>query len=209
MTDQTTIRTTRAGCPVRRGDAWLLTALIALLPAALAQGMGDMGQTEAPPDGPMGMEAADGVPRFPPVMAFAGGSTIFFVHTETSDPGVSEMLSLMMGSPVVTVPALANVPAEALADMYVFTNGVHEMTEEAPGMGPFGFQLDVFEHMPGTEGYSPLRRLNLVTWNDPAQARILRSADEVQAALDDGEIRVEQPGVVVNAPVLMWPLGRR
>ena len=139
MTDQTTIRTTRAGCPVRRGDAWLLTALIALLPAALAQGMGDMGQTEAPPDGPMGMEAADGV----------------------------------------------------------------------RAMGPFGFQLDVFEHMPGTEGYSPLRRLNLVTWNDPAQARILRSADEVQAALDDGEIRVEQPGVVVNAPVLMWPLGRR
>ncbi len=76
-------------------------------------------------------------------------------------------------------------------------------------MGPLGFQPDVFENPPGQDGYTPLRSVVLVTWNDAASARILKSADEVQEALQGGALRMEEPGVVVNMPMLTWPGGRR
>jgi len=49
----------------------------------------------------------------------------------------------------------------------------------------------------------------MVTWTDPGQASVLRSAEEVRAAIDDGRLTVEQPGVVVNSPFLTWPGGER
>jgi hypothetical protein len=94
------------------------------------------------------------------------------------------------------------MPADALAQVYVFTNGV-------AGKGPFGFQSDVFPNPPGTDGYSPLRNLNAVTWADPAKARELKSAAEVMAAKDAGEVTIEQPGVVVNMPFVVWDGGKR
>ena len=96
--------------------------------------------------------------------AWAEGKEIYFVHTEASDAGVAEKLTNMMKSPVLLVPSLAKMPADALAQVYVFTNGV-------AGKGPFGFQSDVFPNPPGTDGYSPLRNINAVTWADPAKAR--------------------------------------
>lgn len=134
--------------------------------------------------------------------AFADGKEIFFVHTEASDEGVAQLLSDMMSSPVIHVPALANTPDEALADVYVFDNGLE-------GMGPFGFQADVFDNPPGTDGYSPLRRVNVVTWADPAQARMLTSVAEILAAQEAGEVTIAQPGVVVNMPFVVWDGGQR
>lgn len=51
--------------------------------------------------------------------------------------------------------------------------------------------------------------LNLVTWRAEVTAEVLRSAQEVEAAIDDGRLTVEQPGVVVNMPFLTWPGGER
>ena len=45
----------------------------------------------------------------------------------------------MMKSPVIFVPSLAKMPADALAQVYVFTNGV-------AGKGPFGFQSDAVSY---------------------------------------------------------------
>ena len=140
-----------------------------------------------------------------PVHGFYAGEEILFVHTEVSDEEVAQLLVGMMDSPVPVVPALADVPESALANVYVFTNGVQP---DGP-RGPMGFQSDVFDSAPGDEGYSPLRALNLVTWQDEAVAEVLRSAEEVQAAIDDGRLTVEQPGVVVNMPFLTWPGGER
>lgn len=151
-----------------------------------------------------GGEMAD-APRIPPVHGFYAGEEIFFVHTEVSDEEVSQLLVGMMDSPVPVVPALADVPESALANVYVFTNGV----QPNGARGPMGFQPDVFDSAPGDDGYSPLRALNLVTWQDEAVAEVLRSAEEVQAAIDDGRLTVEQPGVVVNMPFLTWPGGER
>jgi len=138
----------------------------------------------------------------PAGMAFAEGKEIFFVHTEASDEGVAKLLSDMMTSPVLYVPALAKTPDEALANVYVFDNGLE-------GMGPFGFQADVFDNPPGTTGYSPLRRINVVTWADPAKARMLTSVAEIMSAKDAGEVTIAQPGVVVNMPFVVWDGGKR
>ena len=138
----------------------------------------------------------------PPVDAYLDGERILFIHTEASDPGVAALLTKMKGSPVVVVPSLAKVPKEILTPVYVFKNGV-------PGEGPFKFQPDVFDHPPGSKGYTPLRELNLVTWKDERKARELKHADEVRKAAESGEIAVEKPGVVINMPLLTWPGGRR
>jgi hypothetical protein len=138
----------------------------------------------------------------PAGMAFADGKEIYFVHTEASDAGVAQLLTDMMASPVLHVPALATVPAEALANVYVFDNGLE-------GMGPFGFQADVFNNPPGTEGYSPLRLVHVVTWVDPTQARLLTNEAQVRAAEQAGEVTIAVPGVVVNMPFVVWDGGQR
>ena len=133
---------------------------------------------------------------------YAAGEEIAFVHPEASDPEIAELLTEMMGSPVLVVPALAEAPEGMLANVYVFTNGVE-------GDGPLGFQADVFDHPPGSDGYRPLRALNRVTWRDGVTARELRSAEAVREAETAGELVIERTDVVVNMPMLTWPGGER
>ena len=141
-------------------------------------------------------------PAVPPVKGYTEGQGIRFIHTEASDPKVAEMLTEMMKSPVLVVPSLAQAPESLLAKVYVFKNGVR-------GEGPFKFQPDVFDHPPSTDGYRPLRAVNLVTWKNERSARVLKSATEVQAAEKSGEITIDRPGVVVNMPLVTWPGGSR
>ncbi len=138
----------------------------------------------------------------PPVDGYTEGLRIRFIHTEASEPQVAGLLTKMKGSPVIVVPELAKVPGEMLANVYVFKNGVK-------GNGPFEFQPDVFDNPPSTKGYTPLRALNLATWKNQASARELKSAAEVRKAIEAGELVVEQPGVVINMPLLTWPGGNR
>ena len=140
--------------------------------------------------------------ELPAGKAYAEGNEIYFVHTEASDEGVAEKLTSMVNSPVMFVPSLASVPDESLANVYVFTNGIE-------GKGPFGFQSDVFDNPPGTDGYTPLRRLNVITWADGASAREITSVAEVLEAEASGELTIEQPGVVINMPFIVWDGGKR
>jgi hypothetical protein len=149
----------------------------------------------APQQGPAKAELPAG-------KAYAEGKEIYFVHTEASDKGIAEKLTGMMKSPVLFVPSLEQVPDSSLANVYVFTNGL-------AGKGPLGFQPDVFDNPPGTAGYSPLRSLNTITWADPAKARELKSAADVLAAQTAGEVTIEQPGVVINMPFIVWDGGKR
>lgn len=138
----------------------------------------------------------------PLVKGYYDGGDLFFIHTEASDEQVAKMMTEMMGPQVVLVPKLAETPASLLAEIYVFQNGVE-------GMGPFGYQPDVFNSMPGTEGYSPMRTILLVNWNKDVVPRELRSVEEVLAAASQGEIMINESGVVANMPVLVWPGGHR
>lgn len=140
--------------------------------------------------------------QIPAGKAYADGMEIYFSHTEASDAGIAETLSNMMKSPVLHVPSLANVPPEALADVYVFENGV-------AGKGPLGFQPDVFDSPPGSPGYTPLRQVILVRWAEGAQPREMKSEAEILAAESTGELALTTPGVVVNMPFMVWNGGKR
>jgi hypothetical protein len=133
---------------------------------------------------------------------YADGTEIYFTHTEVSDAKLAEKMGAGMQSPVLYVPALAHVTEHALANVYVFTNGIQ-------GESMSGLQPSVFDNPPGTEGYSPLRRLNMVTWTDESKARELKTAAEVLEAANTGELTIKQPGVVINMPFVVWDGGQR
>lgn len=138
----------------------------------------------------------------PLVRGLYNGEELFFIHTEASDPGVAALLTDMMGPQVIVVPALAEIDEDILAHVYVFTNGI-------AGMGPMGFQPDVFDSVPGDDNYSPLRTLQLVIWAEDATPRFLDSVEAIQVAEAADEIGIEQPGIVVNMPILVWLGGTR
>ena len=164
---------------------FVLTALlVALLSACAAQQSGTP-MAELPVD-----------------KGYAEGKEIYFTHTEASSAELAEKMSADMHSPVLYVPTLAHVTEHALANVYVFTNGVE-------GTSMSGLQPSVFDNPPGTEGYSPLRRLNVVAWSDGTKARELKSAAEILKAAEAGELAIKQPGVVFNMPFVAWDGGKR
>jgi len=150
----------------------------------------------------MDMGEMPAAPVIPAGLAFADGQEIRFIHTEVSDPDVAGLLSDMMSSPVIHVPSLADAPESMLAKVYVFKNGVE-------GMGPLGFQPDVFDNPPGVEGYTPLRRIIFVTWVDGSTPRELKSLTDVLDAESKGELTIEASNIVVNMPFITWPGGER
>ena len=173
--------------PLSRRPFWLLSAILLI-------GLFVLGACATPP--------ARRDPTIKPGSAYAEGQAILFIHTEASDADVADKLTKMMNSPVLLVPSLAEAPESMLAKVYVFTNGVQ-------GKGPFGFQPDVFDFPPGTDGYRPLRNIHLVTWKDGVTARELKSAADVTAAEQQGELTIERTPIVVNMPFVTWPGGQR
>jgi hypothetical protein len=67
--------------------------------------------------------------------------------------------------------------------------------------GPTG-QHNIIDTVPGRADYSPLWRVNKVTWEASATPRLLRSAADVKQAQKAGEVTIEQTATVVNCPVL-------
>ena len=124
----------------------------------------------------------------PLVRGIYEGEDVLFLHTEVSDESIANLLTEMMGPKVVVVPSLSEIPEELLANVYVFTN----------------FQPDIFDSVPGDEGYTPLRQINLVTWNENSDSQQLNSVDELFDAEDAGDLIIESSGIVVNMPILVW-----
>ncbi|MBI4340626.1 MAG: hypothetical protein HY680_11855 [Chloroflexi bacterium] len=179
------------------------TTVLALLAAACSGGkVAPPASTVTPPPTAAMGTSVQASSLAPEVRGFYNGGEVLFIHTEASDPQVASMLTMMMGPQVVLVPSLAQAPESTLAGVYVFTNGMK-------GGGPFGFQADVFDSVPGEQGYSPLRAVILITWKDGVAARELRSLDEIRAAEAKGELATKRPGAVVNMPMLSWPEGHR
>lgn len=140
--------------------------------------------------------------EFPAGKGYADNQMIYFIHTEASDEKISDTLTKMMNSPVLFVPSLTSIPEDALASVFVFSNGV-------AGSGPLGFQPDVFDCPPGTDCYTPLRKLNLVIWQNQSDAIEIKSAVELLQLQEQGKLTIEQPGVVINMPFVTWKNGKR
>jgi len=147
-------------------------------------------------------QATGSYAQVPAGKAFAEGKEVFFVHTEVSDQQIAETLTNMMKSPVFFVPALAKVPQESTARVFVFENGI-------AGDGPLGFQQDVFDNPPGTAQYSPLRRIVLVKWVSNSTSEILKSVDSIEKAETHGDLLLTETGIIVNMPFMVWDGGKR
>jgi len=158
--------------------------------------------------GDMDNDGSQSTDQFAPLVSgLYDNGEVLFIHTETSDPDVTSMLTEMMGGPkVFLTPQLADVPPSALATLYVFTNG---LSEGLDGYGPFGFQRDIFDSVPGEEGYSPLRNVLLVEWSEGSTPRELQSVTDLEDAEANGEVTISEPGIVVNFPIMVWPGGSR
>ena len=139
------------------------------------------------------------------VEMFAPDAVRFGVSYPTLLDKIGIVMTDMMGSPVPVVPELADAPASMLARVWAFTNGVQP---DGP-RGPLDFQPDIIDHPVGTDGYRPLRSLILVTWRDGSDPRLLTSAADLGDAVANGEVALENTGIVVNAPLLTWPGGQR
>jgi hypothetical protein len=121
------------------------------------------------------------------------GRTIYYIVTDAtpSDPAG------MMG--VVSSPTSANLIANSAAvDLYQFKNGL-------TGTGPLGFQPGIAAGAPGDSNYSPMWRIFMVGWSDPANAQLLETIDDMNAYKESGliDIGIARPmdsDHIVNCP---------
>lgn len=144
--------------------------------------------------------------EIPVIDGYHDGKKVWFIHTSASTEAMAERLTQMVDYPTLHVPKLDEiVDVDAVANIYVFKNGVDRSGTEPWGGGPFGFQIDVLDSVPDDPEYTPLRHPHVVTWNENADARVLTSADELMAARNAGKLEITPTDVVVTAPVVNWP----
>jgi hypothetical protein len=63
-------------------------------------------------------------------------------------------------------------------------------------------QRNIIDTVPGRADYTPLWAVRMVTWDDGADVRVLRSAAAVARAQRAGDVTVRAMPIVVNCPVL-------
>ena len=153
-----------------------------------------------------GMQFSVNAPiTMPLIDGYYNEEKVFFVHTEVSDKNMADMMSMMINFPTLHVSDLANMPQSEMSKVYVFTNGI---AGSGPyGGGPFMFQIDVFDSIPGQMGYSQFRVPHLVTWNDNSTPTIMISVDEIFEAESNGDLTIQKTDNVVNAPMIVWKSG--
>jgi len=146
--------------------------------------------------------SADAPITLPMIDGYYNGEKVYFIHTEASDSDIAGMLGMMVNFPTLYVPELTNIQPAELGKVYIFTNGI-------PGSGPYGggpffFQIDIFDAIPGQEGYGQFRTPYLVTWTENSSPILLTSIEDLLEAEANGELSIEKTDVVVNAPMIVW-----
>jgi hypothetical protein len=119
------------------------------------------------------------------------GKTIYYIVTDATP----EMPANMMGVPHVPADEqLVGTPAAP--SLFQFMNGIN-------GSGPMGFQAGIGDSAPGDQSYSPMWFISFIEWNDPSQARVLETVNDIAAMQQAGLITVT-PAMdgahVVNCP---------
>ncbi|MGA7368043.1 MAG: hypothetical protein WBX01_02870 [Nitrososphaeraceae archaeon] len=131
---------------------------------------------------------------------FIDGKIAYFIATDASTQEVASSVSNTTGFKVNYAPTLANTSESARQQGFVFLNGFSG--EEG---GPLGSQLSVATAIPGDPDYSPLFDINYVRWNtnNTSDIRILKSAEEIFEAQQNGELTITKSNVVINSPAIV------
>jgi len=138
----------------------------------------------------------------PMIDGYYNEEKVFFLHSEVSDADMAQMMSKMINFPTLYVPELNNISQDDIGKIYVFTNGIPGT--DPYGGGPFFFQIDIFDTIPGQEGYAQFRTPHLVTWSENSSPRLLTSVDELLEAEANGEVSIKKSDLVVNVPIVVW-----
>ncbi len=138
--------------------------------------------------------------EIPLTKGYVKGSEVFYISTEASDKDLADLLTKLTGFQVAYTPALKKTPADALAQIYAFKNGIK-------GAGPLGFQPNVADSQPGDLNYSPVWAVNIVEWKQGVTPRELKSQTEILAAQTNGDLTVTSSGLIVNCPFVQWEGG--
>jgi hypothetical protein len=176
------LRSPNSGRP-EKPRRWPLAAVAVglLMLSACASPLFDVGRTET---------------VLPVSRAWVDGQIVEYISTDASDLAMARMMG------VNHVPALAAAigaaPGRSLVErVYKFANDE---------------QISIFQSAPqplGAENqdrnYSPLWRVVMVRWNDPAIRRELKSEEELLAAQDKKQVTLEMTDIVVNCPVTRRP----
>ena len=106
------------------------------------------------------------------------GRTIYYIVTDATPSGPAGMMG------VVDAPTSASLIANSAAvDLFQFGNGI-------TGSGPMGFQPGIAAGAPGDENYSPMWRIFMIAWDDPANAAVLETKADIDAYQEAGLISV-------------------
>ncbi len=132
---------------------------------------------------------------------FVNGNPVFYINTDISDQKLASQLTSTTGFRVNYAPLLAQAPSNAIAQFYVFKNGIK-------GTGTLGFQSTIGNARPGDINYSPLWKINIVEWKNAVTPSQLKSESEVMAARDKGDLIVTSTNIVANCPFVKWNGGQ-
>ncbi len=132
---------------------------------------------------------------------------VLYTITDSSDEDLADELTGKQEWPVSFAPPLAALlePTEGAGThepnrIHVFRNGVK-------GEGLEGYQVEVFGVAPGDGAYTPASSLVYVEWKRNLNPEILVSIEEIEQAVTDSRISLEEAGIVLNVPQVSWPGG--
>jgi hypothetical protein len=114
------------------------------------------------------------------------GSTIYYIATDASQKGPADMLGVIFANKTQTT-----ISTSSSSDLYQFSNGIK-------GSGPLGFQSGVASAKPGDQYYSPMWRIQVITWKDPSMATVLENVNDITSKSD--QTTTTLAGFVVNCP---------
>jgi hypothetical protein len=114
------------------------------------------------------------------------GSTIYYIATDASQKGAADMLGIVFANKTQNT-----ISTSSSSDLYQFSNGII-------GSGPLGFQSGVGSSKEGDQYYSPMWRIQVVTWKDPSMATVLENTHDITSKSDLTDTM--EAGFVVNCP---------
>ncbi len=123
------------------------------------------------------------------------GRTIYYIVTDATPSGPAGMMG------VTYAPTSASLIANSAAvDLFQFKNGL-------TGSGPRGFQAGIAASAPGDKNYSPMWRISMIGWQNPAEAGLIETIGDINYYKEAGliDVNLARPmdsDLIVNCPFI-------
>ena len=130
------------------------------------------------------------------------GDQIFYILTDGSDEEYTKILTEKQDWNVEFSPPIADIPEDALQNLFIFKNGIR-------GDGIYGFQAELFSSTPSQESeYSALNSVIEVTWKTGQRATLIESTADIITAEEGGRVEFNETEIILNTPQIVWPDGQ-